>query len=263
MRPWAERQGQFAAALCSAEQPMPPGCIAPDGLPDATRFAVYRNNVASSLIECLRLGYPAIERLLGAACFREAALRFVAEAPPRSAVMLEYGQGFAEFLAQLEPLAALPYLADVARIERAWLEAYHAAEATALDPAALAAVPAHRCGDLCLTLHPSVRIVQSAFPALTIWQFNIAATAPIPVDLPTVAQDTLVARADAEVEVRSLPPGGAVFLSALGAGETLAASAALASAAAAEFDLTEHLTALLGGGLITAGRLKRRRTRGH
>ncbi|MHB1871363.1 MAG: HvfC/BufC N-terminal domain-containing protein [Steroidobacteraceae bacterium] len=263
MRPWAERQGQFAAALCGAQQPMPPGCVAPDGLPDEARFAVYRNNVAASLIECLQASYPAIERLLGEACFREAARQFVAETPPRSPVMLEYGAGFAEFLAQLEPLAALPYLADVARIERAWLEAYHAAEASALDPAALAAVPEHRAGDLCLTLHPSVRIVQSAFPALTIWRGNIAAAEPTPLDLQTVAQDSLVARPEAEVEVRALSPGGAMFLSALGAGETLTEAAALASAAAAEFNLTDHLTALLGSGLVIAVRLKRRRTRGH
>ena len=263
MRPWAERQRQFAAALCDAEQPIPPGCVAPDGLPDEARFAVYRNNVVSSLIECLQVGYTAIERLLGAACFREVARQFAAQAPPRSPVMLEYGAGFAGFLTQLAPLAALPYLTDVARIERSWLEAYHAAEAAALDPAALAAVPEHRAGDLCLTLHPSVRIVQSAFPALTIWRLNIAAAAPTPLDLETDAQDTLVARPDAEVEVRALPPGGAMFLSALGAGETLTEAAALASVAAAEFNLTDHLTALLGSGLIIAGRLKRRRTRGH
>ena len=41
---------------------------------------------------------------------------------------------------EFEPAAHLPYLADVARIERAWTEAYHAAEAHPLDPAAFAAL---------------------------------------------------------------------------------------------------------------------------
>ena len=263
MRSLAEMQQAFAAALRDPQQPIPRGCVDPAGHTDEKRFAVYRNNVASSLIDCLAEGYPAVRRLLGEDCFRETARVYAAQNLPLSPVMLEYGGGFPVFLETFAPLAELPYLADVARIERAWLEAYHAAEAEPLDPAALAGVSADRAGDLCLTLHPSVRLVHSPFPALSIWHMNIADAEVQPIDLAAGAEDALVARPQAEVQVRALPAGGAVFFAALVNGETLSLAADRAQRSHAEFNLTDHLTGILESGLIIAGRLKRRRSRGH
>ena len=263
VRPLAEVQREFAAALRDPDLPIPADCVDPDGCPDTKRFAVYRNNVVSSLIESLGESYPAVRRLLGEACFRETARAHAAQDLPRSPVMLEYGAEFPAFLAQFEPLADFPYLSDVARIERAWLESYHAAEAAPLDPSALAGVPEHRAGDLCLTLHPSVRIVQSSFPALSIWRKNIGDAAVQPIDLEGGGEDALVARPEAEVQVRALPAGGALFLAALAENECLAKAAERASESCPEFNLTDHLTGLLATGLVIAGRLKRRRSRGH
>ena len=263
MRSLAEMQQEFAAALRDPQLPIPRGCVAPDGSRDEKRFAVYRNNVASSLIDCLAASYPAVRRLLGEEYFRETAGIYAAQNLPHSPVMLEYGGGFPSFLEQFEPLAELAYLADVARIERAWLEAYHAAEAAPLDPTALAGVPANRAGDLCLTLHPSVRIVRSLFPALSIWHMNIADAEVPPIDLEAGGEDALVARTEAEVQVRALPAGGAVFLIALGDGETLAQATDRALESSPEFNLADHLTGILEAGLVIAGRLKRRRSRGH
>jgi len=257
----AERQRDFAAALLDPGLPTPAGCVAPDGRPDAKRFAVYRNNVASSLIAALADAYPAIRRLLGEECFRGIARIYVARDPPRSPVLLEYGAGFPGFLAAFEPLSSLPYLADVARIERAWLEAYHAPEATSLEPSALTGISDLRAADLCFTLHPSLRIVRSPFPALTIWRMNVADGEPRELSLDAGGEEALITRAEAEVEARSLPPGGAIFLGSLAGGKTLGEAALAASRADEQFNLTDHLIGLLESGLIVAGRLRRRRTR--
>lgn len=257
----AERQQDFAEALLDPQLRTPAGCVAPDGLPDSKRFAVYRNNVVSSLIDALADAYPAVRRLLGEECFRGTARIYVAQDPPRSPVLLEYGAGFPGFLATLEPLACLTYLADVARIERAWLEAYHAAETTPLEPSALARISEHRAGDLCFTLHPSFRIVRSPFPALTIWRMNVGDSAPRELRLDAGGEDALIARPRAEVEVRSLPPDGAIFLTAIADGKTLGEAALAARRECKQFNLTDHLTGLLESGLIIAGRLRRRRTR--
>jgi hypothetical protein len=173
--------------------------------------------------------------------------------------MLHYGGSFPEFLARFEPLADYPYLADVARIERAWLEAYHAAEAEPLDPAILARIAEHRAGDLCFTLHPSVRVVRSAFPALTLWRLNVAEGAPPPIRLDSGAEDALIVRPGAAVEVRAMPPGGAAFLEALARGGTLAKAAVEAQSVCDSFRLAEHLAALLEAGLFSAARLSRPR----
>jgi hypothetical protein len=256
-----ERQREFAAALLDPHLPVPIGCVAPDGQPDVKRFAVYRNNVASSLIDALGDAYPAVRRLVGEECFRGAARIYIGEDPPRSPVMLQYGAGFAGFLETFEPLRSLPYLADVARIERAWLEAYHAAEATSLAPSALNGIADQRAGDLRFTLHPSLRIVRSPFPALTIWRMNIGDAAPRDLRLDAGSEDVLLARPEAQVEVRSLPPGGAIFLIALARRNTLGEAAPAASRSCQHFDLTDHLTGLLESGLVVAGRLRRQRNK--
>ncbi len=252
-----ELQRSFARALLDPGQA--PVGLDPEGRADAARFDVYRNNVTVSLIEALEAGYPAIRRLVGEAFFRACAAHYVTCEPPRSPIMLHYGKSFPEFLRHFEPLAGYPYLADVARIERAWLEAYHAAEAEPLDPAALAGVAGHRARDLCFTLHPSVRVVRSAFPALTLWRLNVAEDDPPPIQLGAGAEDALIVRPGAEVEVRAMPPGGAAFLETLAGGGTLAEAATRAVSVSESFSLSEHIAALLEGRLLIAARLRRRR----
>src|SRR3546814_16737936 len=66
----------------------------------------------------------------------------------------------------------MPWLADGARIERAWLDAYHAADAEPLAPSALSAIPPERLAGTVLTPHPATRIVRSRYPATTIFAAN-------------------------------------------------------------------------------------------
>jgi hypothetical protein len=211
---------------------------------------VYRNNVIASLIEALKEGFPAVCRLVGEDCFRAVARMYAAQQPPDSPVMLGYGATFADFLAGLEPLASLPYLPDVARIEHAWLEAYHAAEAIALAPAMLAGVPEALAGAIRFAFHPSLRIVRSSYPALTIWRMNVSDGVPQPIDLRSGAEDALIVRPEAEVEVRAMPSGAADLLQALAGGQSLGRAAEAVLKARADFDLADHLAALLEGGLI-------------
>jgi len=250
---WRDRQQAFAGALLASEsgaaRVLPPGVVGPRGPSCSKRFAVYRNNVAVGLIETLEGHYPAVRRLVGEQCFREMARRYAIEQPPDGPVMALYGASFADFIDGLEALAALPYLSDVARIERAYLEAYHAAEASCLDPRALADIASERCAELCFTPHPSLRLLCSRYPALTIWRMNIADGVPAPVEL-SLGEDVLLVRPEAEVQVRAVPPGGAAFLRTLLQGRPLAAAAQAASVAghiagAAPFDLAMHLQALL------------------
>ncbi|MCP2936872.1 DNA-binding domain-containing protein, partial [Salmonella enterica subsp. enterica serovar Typhimurium] len=79
-------------------------------------------------------------RIVGAEFFRAMARVYVRVQPPRSPIMLDYGAGLPDFIRSFEPAAVLPYLEDVARIERAWTEAYHAPEASPIDPSVFNAV---------------------------------------------------------------------------------------------------------------------------
>ncbi len=250
----AERQADFTAALLDPARPAPPGLVGPDGEDSARRFAIYRNNVSVALIGALEANFPATCRIVGEEFFHAMARAYALLAPPASPILLDYGAGFPDFIARFAPADPLPYLADVARIERSWTEAYHAPEAQPLDPAMLSCVPADEAAKLCFTLHPSVRIVRSPFPALTIWRMNVADGVPAPVDLDSGGEDTLVTRPDAEVEVRSVPAGGAEFIEALAQGHHLVEAAKAGLRVAAEFDLAANLTALLGAGVFVGNR---------
>jgi hypothetical protein len=248
----AERQADFAAALLDPAQPAPPGLIGPDGEHSPRRFAVYRNNVSVALIDALAANFPTTCRLVGQEFFHAMARAYALSEPPAAPVLLDYGAGFPGFIARFEPAVSLPYLADVARIERAWTEAYHAPEARLLDPAALSNVPQDQVAYLRFTLHPSVRIVRSRFPALTIWRMNVADGVPAPLNLAAGGEDVLVARPEVDVEVRSIPAGGAEFITALAEGHNLVQAVKAVLAATAGFDLAANLTALLGAGIFAA-----------
>jgi len=74
-----------------------------------------------------------------------------------------------------------------------------------------------------LKLHPSVEIVRSSHPIVTIWAMNSGALTLAPIE-DWRGEDALVARPHLEVEVRLLLPGGAAFLHALAAGRPLGAT---------------------------------------
>lgn len=248
----AERLAGMEAAILDPTLAPPPGLVGPDGEPSLRRFSVYRNNVVVGLSEALRASFPAVCRLVGQEFFDAMARAYVVHKPPTSPILLDYGSGFAEFISGFGPTAEIPYLADVARIERAWLEAYHELETLPLQPDALVDIPADRIAGIRLSLHPSLRIVRSAYPALTIWQMNVDGGMPAPVDLAGNAEDALILRPEAEVQVRAMPVGGAAFVMALREGHTLGVAAMEAFLVDPKFALSGNIRALVQAGAFTA-----------
>jgi hypothetical protein len=145
----------------------------------------------------------------------------------------------------------MPWLADVARIERAWLDAYHAVHAEPLMPQALEFIPLERLANTVLMPHAATRIVRSHFPAVTIFTAN-RRTGPVSHVEATGPEDTLVTRPGLEVIVRRLPPGGGVFLTHLIAGEPLGAATAAALADSAAFDLAANIAGMLEASAFSA-----------
>src|SRR5246500_4427127 len=123
----------FAAALIDPERETPAIVAGPAGKGAARRYNVYRNNVTVSLIDALAAVYPAVQRITGREFFRAMARFHVRATPPASPLLFEYGRDFPAFIEAYEYARDLPWLADVARIERAWLDAYHAGGFTFLS----------------------------------------------------------------------------------------------------------------------------------
>ena len=246
---WSMAQNEFADALLDSERSVPPMLTSHTTRTPTGRFAVYRNNVVFSLISALRTRFPVVERIVGEECFAAMARDFIVAHPPRSPVLMFYGDDFADFIAAC--LTELPYLPDVARLEAARTHAYHAADAEPIEPASLRALDAADLASAHVALHPSMRIVRSPHPIVTIWAMNSGE-----IELRPLAdegpEDALVVRPREAVTVVKLPPGGAVFLEALEAGTGLGAAAALAMRRRADFDLAANRAGLIASGAMVA-----------
>jgi hypothetical protein len=251
MPPSRDDQAGFVAALRAPHAPPPAGVRGRGSELPARRFGIYRNNVHASLCTALAHTFPVTERLVGKDFFRAMARTFVARELPRTPVLLEYGETLPAFIDGFEPAAGLPYLGDVARLEWAAHEAYHAAEAEPLAREALAAIPAEHVPVITLALHPSLAVVRSAWPVLDILEAQ-ADGAGGRVDAGAGGQDVLVVRPGAEVELRHLPPGAADFIEILRAGRPLGEAAATVAACAPAFDLAANLQGLLESGALVA-----------
>lgn len=212
------------------------------------RMAVYQNNVVHGVIEVLRAAYPAVARLVGADFFAPMAKVYWQEFPPTQAVMSLYGKAFADFIAGYAPAAELVYLADVARLDRAWLEAHHAVDAPALDPGQIASLAPDALPELAPGLHPSVSLWSSAWPAYQIWRSNRDEAEPVRITLRPEASFALVWRHRGTVHHRALSAADHDFLSALARGESLQ----VAAGAGAAIDPDHDAAALFGEALANS-----------
>lgn len=242
-------QDLFCGALADASRPVPEGVTSWNLDRPSRRFRVYRDNVRIGLARALASCFPAAERIVGAQFFAAMAEDFIQDHPPRSPVLLAYGDALPRFAAAYPPAASVPYLADVMRIEVARGRAYHAEDRVPLDPKSLAAVEPDKLGRLRLALHPAVSVLRSRFPAVTIWAMN-AGENPLAPITDWAGEDCLVSRPEMTVMVNRLPAGGADFLEALAGDHVLGEAAGVALAAHAGFDLAANLAGALGAGVF-------------
>jgi hypothetical protein len=245
----ASFETSFADALLNADRPVPRGIAAHNAAVPARRFAVYRNNVVSGLGKALKSRFPVVEKIVGEEFFAAMARLFVTAQPPRSPLLAAYGDSFPAFIAAFEPAREIPYLADVAQLEAARTRAYHAADAVPIDTSRLTALDSHVVESIRIDMLPSVEIVRSSHPIVTIWAMNSGEQELAPI-ADWRGEDALVARPYLDVQVRRLPPGGAAFLLALAAGQPLGDAAEAALADDPDFDLTGNLAGLISTGLV-------------
>ena len=130
--------------------------------PAAGAMSVYRNTVIRGAVEALRANYPVVEEIVGLEMFQSVAVDFAATCPPRTPVLALYGREFGDWLGHQDWACDLPYLADVARVERLRVESLFAADAEPVfDTASLNGGKVH--------LHPATRFAWLSTPGMTIW----------------------------------------------------------------------------------------------
>ncbi|MDO7898973.1 HvfC/BufC N-terminal domain-containing protein [Pseudomonas citrulli] len=241
-------QAAFAAALLDPRQACPDGLCCANGADPASRFAVYRNNVLGSLINALADGYPVVRQLVGDEFFQAMAAIHVQGCAPDSPLMNRYGAGLAEFIEGFEPAFAVPYLADVARLERLRTLAYHAADAQAPAPGQIveALAEPHALDALRVTFHPSVQLLASGFAVVAIWAAHQTGATLAGID-PHQPQQALVLRNGLDVEVFAIDHPTHTFIRHLQEGQALGQ----AWAGVPDVDPTHTLALLISHNAIT------------
>lgn len=213
-------------------------------------FAVYRNTVMSGCIDALEANFPSVARLVGSDWFRAAAAAYVRVQPPRDGRMLIYGESFADFLAEFEPARPLSYLADVARLDRFWIEAHTAEDAGAVDTAWLAGLSPETLGTLRLMPHPAARWRWSSdAPIFSIWQRNRVAEESMG-EIAWRGEGALLTRPRDSVLWQPMNRPDGAFLDACTEGQMLGEAAVAALELQPDTDVADMLSRLLGAGAL-------------
>lgn len=236
-------QAAFAQALLDPEAALPSGIVDPQGRPAPKRFSIYRNNMASSLTRALEAAFPTVRKLVGDDFFAAMAGLFLRAHPPQSRMLMLYGAALPGWLESFPPVAHLAYLPDVARLDQAMRESYHAADSAPLAEADFQRLLAADIAGLRLRLAPSVRLVRSRWPVLSIWVANTEG-GPQPTPGP---EDVLILRPGFDPRPHRLPSGGGAFVQGLLQGQTLGQCL---DRAGAGLDLPAVLSLLVAGGAI-------------
>jgi hypothetical protein len=134
-------------------------------LSPAQQVDIYREQFLLRHVDVLRDDFASLVHLLGDEPFRELAHAYLGAHPPRSFTLRDLGHGLARFVAEQGPWRDDPLLADLARVEWAFVEAFDAPALPLLDPRDLAAIPEEAWPRVTLTLQPAVQRVALTFPA--------------------------------------------------------------------------------------------------
>lgn len=213
--------------------------------PDRPSVAVYRNTIASALIEALEAAFPAVAAALGSDNFHQVAAAFARDHYPAHPMLHDYGGGFADWLAGQDALSEMDWLPDLARLDYLRLSVLNAADTAAtpaevfasLSPEALSHARAH--------LIPSARLIRFDTTLLSVWDTLLTGEGE-GLERRPEPETLLVRRVGEGVEVRCLTPEVAAFLSVCAEGSTLAEAAEAALIRDPTTDLTALFSHVLG-----------------
>jgi Putative DNA-binding domain len=184
------------------------------------RLSIYANAYFYRLLDVLKEDFPAILAVAGPAQFHNLITGYLVEYPPGEPSLLHAGKYLANYISDTQASDHLPFLADLAQLERALIESFHAPEAPVLDRAAMQSVSPEEWPALRLRFHPSVRLIRASWRVDEIVD-AVAQEAEVPA--PAAGDFTFVVwRMRAQVRYRVADRAEAVALNLIEAGTDFA-----------------------------------------
>lgn len=247
-----EIQDRFSRAILSGQPEIITAEILTGGMPAAERYNIYRNNTFITLGQALARNFPVLCRLVGQAFFDRLTHDYIRDHPPKTPLLMTYGEDMAAFLAGYDPVSALPYLPDVAKLEHLWTRCFNGRDAMDFDIGQLQKVAPERFNELIFHFISNMFLMQSEYPLLDIWQLNRDGNSSRKtVNLDQGGCHFAIYRKKCDVEMMAFSEGDYYFLKKLSSGGTLGQVAGEMAGDYPDFNLQEALQRLMLSGLIT------------
>jgi hypothetical protein len=134
------------------------------------RLDIYANMYFYRIRDCLKEDFVAVCAVVGDDNFHNLITDYLLVHPPEHFSLRYAGQHLPALLRGHSLATRWPYLPDLAKLEWAILEAFDAADAPALQPADLAAVPQDRWPELRFQLTPSLQWLDLEWAVHDVWR---------------------------------------------------------------------------------------------
>ncbi len=215
------------------------------------RLGAYAGGYPARIEESLADAYPAVKHLMGARRFRELSRRYLPRVPCGCYNLNAVGGLLAELL-ETDPLGCdLPFLADLARLEWAVWQAFHAPHAPPFHASDLVEWSADDWAGAQVVFAPGVRVVRSRWPIADLWAARNTPYEQIDIEVEGRPQTVLVHRRGLDVICMPISDLEARAIEALGDGRILVAvTTELATAGARAEDVEAWFAAWSERGMI-------------
>lgn len=188
-------QAAIAATLLHGPEHLPAGLFAGDDANVLRGLRVHANTISRARLVALEESFPRTRAYMGEAEFNRLSREFLDAGGAAARALADIGRDFPDALAD-------PVATDIARLEWAWLESYHAAEAEALRLTDLGGLDEAALLGLRVRLHPAARVVRLTGVAAPHIDDSFAPDTPA----------LLVTRPEAEVRLFALHPADVAVL---------------------------------------------------
>jgi len=149
----------------AAEKSLAPGGLAQviasdDRLSAEERVDIYANMYFYRILDVLKEDFPATLGVLGAERFHNLVTGYLIDYPPAHFSISYAGNHLADFIRDHPLREEFPFLADLARMGRALIDVFHAADTVPLDAQEMRAIAPADWPALKLALHPANQILK-------------------------------------------------------------------------------------------------------
>ena len=163
-------QTDFMAYLTSGDETISQQVIQQGKIDVATRLHIYSNAYLMRLREAIDNDHPILGVYLGDDLFDQMVAGYIENHPSEVESLRYFADQLPNFLAAAAPFNEHPIIADIARFERALLNAFDAADAQSITVVDLQKVPPENWPLMKLRFHPSMQFFETQWNTVETWQ---------------------------------------------------------------------------------------------